>query len=211
MKSAAKKIPLPEQKVVTEEEFYGCSFSNWLGYKMQKNPLDLLSYHNLIYDLRPDILIECGTWHGGSAYYFATLMDALNHGAVLTIDPWKWDLRPKHPRIYYIGESSVDEKTVALVGQHAVQVPRVMVILDSLHVREHVLKELDFYSPFVTPGSYLVVEDTNIHGHPLRLDLPEGPWEAVHEWLPEHPEFVIDKAMEPPISNCPDGWLRRIK
>jgi cephalosporin hydroxylase len=88
---------------------------------------------------------------------------------------------------------------------------RVMVILDSDHNKEHVLKELNIYAPLVTRGSYIIVEDTNIHGHPLREELPEGPWEAVQEWLPKHPNFVIDHNIEPPVTNNPDGWLRRME
>ena len=192
-----------------EDQFYRLSVGRWLGYKMQKNPLDLVAYQNLIYDLRPDLIVECGTWHGGSALFYATIMDAINHGVVVTIDPWKWDLRPRHSRIYYIEGSSVDPSIVTIVKNHAVQCLRTMVVLDSLHTKEHVLQELDLYGPIVTPGQYLVVEDTNIHGHPVRDDLPEGPWEAVHEWLPKHPEFSIDKNQESLISNCPDGWLRK--
>lgn len=197
--------------IATEQFLYQyCNVNHWLGYRMQKNPLDLIAYHNIIYDLRPDLLIECGTWHGGSALYFATLMDQINHGVVMTVDLYDWPLRPKHERIYYYTYSSVDPETAKALGAFAVHESRVMVVLDSDHTKEHVLKELDLYAPFVTPASYLVVEDTNIHGHPLRTDLPEGPWEAVHEWLPSHPEFEIDPVIEPVFSNNPEGWLRRI-
>jgi cephalosporin hydroxylase len=85
-----------------EETIYLNSETSWLGYRMQKSQLDLFQYANLIYDIRPDILIECGTWHGGSALYYATIMDAINHGTVLTIDVWDWGLRPKHDRIWYV-------------------------------------------------------------------------------------------------------------
>ena len=74
-------------QLATPEFIYSyCNVNHWLGYRMQKNPLDLIAYHNIIYDLRPDLLIETGTWHGGSALYFATLMDQLNHGIVFTVD-----------------------------------------------------------------------------------------------------------------------------
>ena len=178
---------------------------------MQKSQLDLFQCANLIYDIRPDILIECGTWHGGSALYYATIMDAINHGTVLTIDAWDWGLRPKHDRIWYVTGSSVDENIAEIVTNTATQVMRIMVILDSDHTKEHVLKELNIYAPLVTRGSYCIVEDTNIHGHPLRQELPEGPWEAVQEWLPKHPNFAIDHQVEPPVTNNPDGWLRRME
>ena len=191
--------------------YYGLNVNHWLGYRMQKNPLDLIAYQYLLYDLRPDLLVECGTWHGASALYFATIMDQLNHGVVYTIDINEWHMRPKHERIFYLKESSINPDIADFFRRVASQELRVMVVLDSDHTKEHVLKELDIYGPLVTLGSYIVVEDSNIHGHPLRADLPEGPWEAVHEWLPSHPEFEIDHKVEPVISNNPDGWLRRVK
>lgn len=198
--------------IATNDFLYSyCNVNHWLGYRMQKNPLDLIAYHNIIYDLRPDLLIETGTWHGASALYFATLMDQLNHGVVFTIDLFEWPMRPRHDRVFYLTGSSVEGEMVEYLREHFIRQMRVMVVLDSDHTKEHVAKELEIYAPMVTLGSYLVVEDTNIHGHPIRNDLPEGPWEAVHEWLPAHPEFEIDPVIEPVFSNNPEGWLRRIK
>ena len=191
--------------------YNGLNVRHWLGYPMQKNPLDLIAYHNLIYDLRPNMIIETGTWHGASALYFATIMDQLNHGIVFSLDVAVWPMRPEHKRVCYLNASSIDKEASEYLCGMAVHELRVMVVLDSDHTKEHVLKELDIYAPVVTVGSYIVVEDTNIHGHPLRNDLPEGPWEAVHEWLPSHPEFQIDSIIEPVISNNPEGWLRRVK
>jgi len=202
----------PTLKTFTAADFYQFNFqATWLGYRIQKNPLDLIQYQQQIYDIRPDFLFECGSFHGGSALYFATIMDAINHGVVVSIDPNVWPSRPIHNRIQFVQESSINEEMVEAFKAYARLAPRVMVVLDSDHTKKHVLKELELYAPMVTLGSYCVVEDTNIHGHPLRLDLPEGPWEAVHEWLPDHPEFEIDHNVEPAISNNPDGWLRRIK
>ena len=86
----------------------------------------------------------------------------------------------------------------------------VMVVLDSDHIKSHVLKELDALSSLVTKGSYLIVEDTNINGHPVLPNFGDGPWEALHEWLPNHPEFEIDKSCEKfGITFFPDGFLKR--
>lgn len=191
------------------EEIYNLTRARFLGYKLQKNPLDLMTYQNLIYDIRPDVLVETGTWFGGSALYFATIMDAIDHGIVITVDTWNWINRPRHSRIFYVEGSSVDPNIVKTIQTYTLQSLRVLVVLDSLHTKDHVLQELDIYGPMVTSGSYMVVEDTNIHGHPIREDLPEGPWEAVHEWLPKHSEFEIDKNLESISTNSPDGWLRK--
>jgi len=201
----------PQYRTYTPHDLYGANWPHWLGYPMQKSPFDIMAYQTLIYDVRPDLLIECGTWHGASALYFATLMDALNHGVVFTIDIAGMPEHPKHDRIIYVTGSSTDEKIVQSVTEHASHFPRVVVVLDSDHRKEHVAAELEAYARCVTPGSYLVVEDTNVHGHPVRMDHPEGPWEALHEWLPGHPEFEIDKQLEPVYTNNPDGWLRRVR
>jgi cephalosporin hydroxylase len=208
--AAEELLFTPIPLITMAEVFHKLSEITWLGYKIQKNPLDLWNYQSLLYDLKPDILIECGTWHGGSALFFSNIMDCVCHGNIFTIDTWKWPLRPQHPRITYVDGSSVDPDIVEAIRTYTCQVHRVMVILDSDHTKAHVLKELDFWAPHVTVGQYLVVEDTNIHGHPIRTDLPEGPWEAVHEWLPDHPEFVIDHNLECLGTASPDGWLRRV-
>jgi cephalosporin hydroxylase len=196
-------------RIYTPEDLYACNWPHFLGYPLQKSPMDMMAYQTLIYDVRPDVIIECGTWHGASALYFATLMECLNHGVVFTIDIAAWPERPKHERIVYITGSSVDEEIVKTLRTHAEHFPRVVVILDSDHRKDHVAAELQAYAQCVTVGSYLVVEDTNIHGHPIRMDYPEGPWEALHDWLPGHPEFEIDRQLEPIYTNNPDGWLRR--
>lgn len=201
----------PTDRIYTPMDLYAANADHWLGYPMLKSPLDLFKYHNIIYDVKPDVIVECGTWRGGSALFYASILDQLNHGIVITIDVFTWSLHPRHDRIFYINKSSVDEETAGMVNIYTSQSPRVLVSLDSDHSKEHVLKEMDIYGPMVTPGSYMVVEDTNIHGHPIRMDLPEGPWEAVHEWLPNHPEFVIDHNVQPAYTNNPDGWLRKVK
>lgn len=88
--------------------------------------------------------------------------------------------------------------------------PRVMVVLDSDHRASHVLQELDSYSRLVTPGCYLVVEDSNINGHPVLAGWGAGPMEAVHSWAPRHPEFRVDRSREKFLLTMnPEGFLKR--
>jgi cephalosporin hydroxylase len=107
--------------------------------------------------------------------------------------------------------SSVDPKVTDHIAQE-VQGKKVLVTLDSLHTREHVSKEIEIYSRLVSPGSYLVVQDTNINGNPVRSDFGPGPYEAVQEFLRTHDNFVVDRSREKfLLTFYPGGWLKRIK
>jgi cephalosporin hydroxylase len=203
------------QEVVDEfhELFYPLHFSTtWMGFQLMKNPLDLAIYQEIIYECKPDLIVECGTAFGGSALYLAHLCDILNHGQVVTIDVSKWVGVPIHPRITYYTGSSTAEKTITDIKNFANGFRKVMVILDSDHAMEHVYKELESYSKMVTPGQYMIVEDSNVHGHPVNKEHPVGPFEAVQKWIPKHEEFYIDKACERYLVTFnPNGYLRRVK
>jgi cephalosporin hydroxylase len=205
---------MSDQKVIDafHEVWYPHQQVFWQGCEMQKCPMDLLMYQEILYECRPDLIIECGTWKGGSALYMAHLCDIMQHGMVLTVDINRFIGFPQHPRIVYMTGSSVDKTIVKQVKGMADSFRKVMVILDSDHTRDHVLKELEIYSEFVSPHQYLIVEDCNIHGHPVRTDLPPGPYEAVEKWLPKNPEFIRDKACERfLLSFNPGGYLRRVE
>src|ERR1700677_3924698 len=109
----------------------------------------------------PDVVIETGTWHGGSALFLAMVCDAIGHGRVITIDVDPGDPLPEHDRITYLRGSSTDPDMLTRVRELTGQATSVMVILDSDHDREHVLAELNAYGDIVTVGGYLIVEDTN--------------------------------------------------
>jgi cephalosporin hydroxylase len=167
-------------------------------------------YQELICDLRPDLIVETGTFEGASAFYFATLLDLLGDGEIITIDITEQPGRPVHPRITYVAGSSTDDDVVAMVRARGRHKPTVMVILDSDHTAPHVRRELELYSPLVTPGSYLVVEDTNVNGHPVFPEFGPGPMEAVVDFLAATDEFEVDQDMERHlVSFNPNGWLRR--
>ena len=125
-------------------------------------------------------------------FYLAHVLDILGRGEIVTIDI-NHAVRPQHPRIHYIQGSSADPELVAeaVLGRSR---EVCVVILDSDHSQAHVSRELEILSPYVTPGSYLIVEDTNINGHPAYPAFGPGPFEALECFLPDHPEFVVDSS-----------------
>jgi len=185
--------------------------TTYFGVPVLKNPLDMWIYQELLYSLRPDLIIETGTYLGGSALYLAHLCDLLGGGKVVTIDTEARPNRPEHPRIEYLTGSSTSEEVLTRVGQLAQGAAVTMVILDSDHARDNVLNELRCYSPLVTPGSYLIVEDTNIM-HPVLPTFGPGPMEAVDEFLADSKDFEIDEKCEKFLFTFnPGGFLRRRK
>jgi cephalosporin hydroxylase len=190
------------------EQTWGNTF--WLGHRVLKCPLDLWSYQEILHEVRPELIIETGTYQGGSALFLASICDLLGEGEVLTIDvDWR-EGRPRHPRITYLTGSSTSNAILRQVRRRAKSASRVLVILDSGHAKDHVLAELDAYAPLVTPGSYLVVEDTNLNGHPVDSDHGPGPTEAVAEFLERNDAFVRDERREKFLLTFnPGGFLEK--
>ncbi len=185
--------------------------TRWLGVHAQKCPLDLWIYQEILHEVRPDLIVETGTAAGGSALYLASICDLLRGGEVVTIDVWKNPDVPRHPRITYLNGSSTDPDIVAQVVRTARGAGGALVILDSDHSKEHVLAELRAYAGLVSPGSYLIVEDSNINGHPVLPSFGPGAWEAVAEFLKEDSRFVVDRTREKLLMTFnPNGYLRRL-
>jgi cephalosporin hydroxylase len=182
----------------------------WLGVRTQKCPLDLWVYQEILNETRPDLILETGTAHGGSALYLASVCDLLGRGEVVTVDISPVEGRPQHDRITYLTGSSTADEVVGEVERLATDHERVLVILDSDHSRDHVLDELRIYSRLVSPGSYLVVEDSNVNGHPVLAEHGPGPMEALEEFLAESDEFEVDAAREKFfLTFNPRGYLRK--
>jgi cephalosporin hydroxylase len=182
-----------------------------LGAPAQKCPLDLWIYQEILFETRPGLIVETGTAAGGSALFLASICDLLGHGHVVTIDVAEGE-RPPHPRISYLHGSSTDPVIVAQVQRMAATADGVMVVLDSEHACEHVLAELEAYGPLVTPGCYLIVEDTNVNGHPVLAEHGPGPAEAVETFLANGAGalFDVDRDRERLLlSFNPGGYLRR--
>jgi cephalosporin hydroxylase len=184
----------------------------WLGFQAQKCPLDLWIYQEIIFETRPDIIIETGTASGGSALFLASTCDLMGRGEIISIDIEDKENRPEHPRIEYLLGSSTSEEIVEKVQALITGKDRIMVALDSDHHKDHVLKELQIYSKFVTRENYLIVEDTNINGYPVKPKFGAGPMEAVKEFLGMNDDFIIDRSREKfYLTFNPDGYLKKIK
>lgn len=186
---------------------------HYRGVRILKTPSDLWNYQEIFTEHGVEWVVETGTRHGGSALFFADLL-LLNGspGRVISVDvDREANLVKQHPRIdFVLGDSGSD----ALVERLRSSLPHdrgaLFMILDSDHSRDHVLRELRALVPLLRKGDYLVVEDTCVNGHPVRPDFGPGPYEALQEFLAEHPRaFVADTAREKKFgfTAAPTGYL----
>jgi len=212
--------------IATAKFKYSYNFT-WLGRPIIQFPQDMIAIQEIIWQVKPDLIIETGIAHGGSLIFYASILELIGgKGEVLGIDI---DIREynkveieKHPmfkRITMIEGSSVDENIAKQVYDFASGKQNILVCLDSMHTHDHVLKELKLYSPLVTKGSYLVVFDTVIEDMPEDF-FPDRPWgkgnnpkTAVWKFLKTNDCFVVDKEIEDKllITVAPDGYLQCIK
>jgi len=189
----------------------------WRGIQVLKNPCDVWMMLELLQAVRPSVLVETGTHYGGSALLFSDVMSLLGIPmTIITVDinP-KWTVDPSQYRIESLVGYSTEPRVIesvrqAVTGVLAKQTGPVMVTLDSDHSAENVSRELQLYAPMVTRGSYLVVEDTNLNGHPSSPDYGPGPWEAVQAFLATNPDFEPDlDCQRHLLTFFPNGWLKR--
>lgn len=194
----------------------------WLGIPIIQLPEDILMVQELIWKIRPDVIIESGVAHGGALVLYASILELLGRGRVIGVDieirkynRLAIEAHPMARRIQLIEGSSTDPATIDAVQRLVAPGQRTMVMLDSNHTRAHVSDELELYAPMVTPGSYLVVFDEVM---PMVADAPNGkpewdrdnPLEAVRAFLAGHPEFEIDPSYERLATTyCRGGFLRR--
>jgi len=185
--------------------------TKFLGVSTQKCPLDLFIYQEILFNIKPDLIIETGTAGGGGAYFLASICELMNHGEVVTVDINNIAVSPKHKRIKYLFGSSTSQNILSQIEKLVKENMKVMVILDSNHSKQHVLQELNLYSKFVSVGSYLIVEDTNVNNHPVYGEHGDGPMEAVEEFLKSNKQFKVDKSCEKHyLTFNPNGYLQRI-
>jgi len=204
---------------------YSYNFT-WLGRPIIQIPQDIVAMQEIIWQVKPDLIIETGIAHGGSLIFYASMLELIGNGEVLgiNIDIRKHNRREieKHKmfkRIKMIEGSSVDEKVIKKVEKIVKQHKNILVCLDPLHTHNHVLNELNIYSKFVSKGSYLVVFDTIIEYMPKGFfknrpwDKGNNPATAVKQFLKKNKNFVVDKEIDNKllITSAPDGFLKRIK
>ena len=190
----------------------------WRGIHVNKCPLDLWVYQEIIFDVRPDIIVETGTGRGGSTHFLASMCDVMGRGEVLSVDlydtPYGKNVpaeRPAHPRITYLRGSSTSAEVLSAIHARIQPHHRVLVILDSHHSCDHVYQELLDYSKIVTPGSYVIVEDSNVNNHPVLPNFGPGPMEAVDAFLAHESSFWVDGSREKFFMTFnPRGFLKRI-
>ena len=204
---------------------YSYNFT-WMGSPIIQHPADMLGMQELVWRVKPELIIETGIAHGGSLIFYASLLELIGHGEVIGIDI---EIRPHNRReiqahsmfgrITLIEGSSVEDETVRAVRDAARGQAPVMVVLDSNHSRDHVLRELELYASLVTVGSYCVVFDTIVEQLPgdLTGERPWGagnsPMAAVDGFLRDHDEFVRDSEVDGKlvVTAAPGGYLRRVR
>ena len=222
------KLRILGNKFTRETAKYKYSYNfSWMGRPIIQIPQDIVAMQEIVWNVKPQLIIETGIAHGGSLVFYASMLELLdNGGMVLGIDI---DIREKnrveiekHPmvkRIKMIQGSSIDKQIIKRVYRYAEGKSPVLVVLDSMHTHAHVLEELKAYSPLVTRGSYLVVFDTLVEDMPEDMfdDRPWGkgnnPKTAVWEFIKSNNRFEVDIETENKlvITYAPDGYLKCIK
>ena len=205
---------------------YSYNFS-WMGRPIIQYPQDMIAMQEIIWEVKPDLIIETGIAHGGSLIYYASLLELIGNGEVMGIDidirehnRKEIETHPMYKRIKMIQGSSISREVIEQVKKIVTGKKAVLVSLDSNHTHEHVLSELNLYSPFVTPGSYIVAFDTIVENLPEGYFSQKRPWgvsnnpkTAVDEFLKGNKNFEIDDSIDHKllISVAPGGYLKKVR
>ncbi|MGD8991071.1 MAG: CmcI family methyltransferase [Desulfobacterales bacterium] len=199
--------------------------SNWLGEPILNLPQDMFALQEIIFETKPKFIIELGVAWGGSLLFYSTLMEVLGEGQIIGVDIYvPDDLKERlashgklSERLTLISGSSIEKDTLYQVKSVVGNCREVMVILDSFHTHDHVLKELQLYSPLVGKEFYLICGDTIVESLPKPAKRPWGPGNspksARDTFLKQNDRFVVDERIENKLLfTCnPGGYLRAIK
>jgi cephalosporin hydroxylase/glycosyltransferase involved in cell wall biosynthesis len=208
--------PIPDELTADFTDAFWHSLAwrdtTWLGRKVYKAPTDLVVYQELIHRVRPDWIIETGTGGGGRALFLASVCDLVEHGHVLSIDRRLGQDLPRHPRITYIEGLAHEEDAVRQVKGAVGADPHALVILGSAGSHLRMIDEFEAFHALVPVGSYAVVEETIVNGHPVWPGFGAGPFEATKRILAAHGNFASDPKMEKyALTFNPGGFLKRLR
>lgn len=196
----------------------------WMGMPIIQMPEDVMLIQQLIYETKPDFIIETGIAWGGSVVYYASLCELMRHGEVIAVDTVlpqsnidKIMAYPFSKRIHLLQGSSVDKEVFGKIKALIPEDAKVMVILDSNHTHEHVYNELNMYAPLIKSGQYILAQDTLIEFVPKQTHRPRpwghgnNPWTAVQKFLSENTNFTNNnKYNQLSLLTChKDGWICR--
>lgn len=219
----ALKKAAQEFNYQSNKEKYSYNFS-WMGRPIIQYPQDMIAMQEIIWHVKPDLIIETGIAHGGSLIYYSSLLELIGHGQILGVDieirehnRSEIENHPMSHRIKMIEGSSIDPEVFETVQKFSKKYQKILVCLDSNHTHAHVLKELEMYSQLVSIGSFCVVFDTIIQDMPPKMydrpwDVGNNPKTAVFEFLEMNKNFVVDNSIDCKllISVNPSGYLHRI-
>lgn len=216
-------------KIAANERWYE---HNWMGVPIWQLPEDLIRLQEICFEVQPDWIVETGTKFGGSAIFFASLLELTGkrQGGVITLDIFSTTEAQKtlaeHPLRHYVKKTIVGDASAASVGEQVRNTlgdnpGKVLVFLDDNHNAEHVYREMELYAPFVSPGSYMIVADTifqDLAGTPVGVSTDKypdvassNPRVAVSRFLEERNDFERDsRFMDKGVGNFPDGFLKKI-
>lgn len=189
----------------------------WAGVKALKSPMDLWNYQEILFARQPSLLVEFGTRFGGGTLYFASVLRQMGGSRrLLTVDVDRDSIDPRvaaDPMVEVMTASSTSPEVAARIQALRREHPGpVFAILDSDHHRDHVLAEMLLLRPLLRTGDYVIVEDSNINGHPVLPDFGPGPYEAIQDYLKLHPDdYERDEKAERKFgfTFAPHGFLIR--
>jgi len=191
--------------------------TTWMGVQTYKSPMDMWNYQEILVSLQPSVIIEFGTWHGGSALFFSSVMQQIGRPyMVVSVDITASRISEKtksDPNIHLLTMSSASPEVRQSVRTLRQKFPGpAFAILDSDHSKQHVLAEMMNLRDILVTGDYLVVEDSNINGHPVAKSFGPGPYEAIQEYFRMFPtdyDHDFDRERKFGFSFAPNGFLRR--
>lgn len=212
---------------IIESDRHGYGYQwTWLGLPFIQMPQDIVVTQEIVWETKPDVIIETGIAWGGSIVFYASLMQLIGKGEVVAVDLNLYDhvaeqimSYPFSNRIHLYKGSSTDQNIFDKIKAHVNSGQKVMVLLDSNHTHEHVLDELRLYAPLVTQGQYLVVSDTVVEDIPVQSHRPR-PWgpgnnpkTALRQYLTETERFEVDEYINSKLllTYTPDGYCRCVK